>query len=160
MEAVAIRDALREIADKNGRTTAEIVVEAARRPDHPLHDVFEWDDGIAGQQYRIIQARMLMRVHMTREIDGEEISVPIMVRDPSVGSGEQGYRMFENLARDLEDARTAVAAEFVRAASHLKRARDVATGLGYRDQIDRLLKQMMRLGRRIEREPDSPSPGA
>lgn len=37
------------------------LVDAARPDDAPLHPEFEWNDGIAGQAYRIDQARWIMR---------------------------------------------------------------------------------------------------
>jgi len=38
------------------------VVERAADPDSPLHGCFEWDDTKAGQEYRLQQARHLIRV--------------------------------------------------------------------------------------------------
>lgn len=40
----------------------ESVVEAARPADSPLHSRFEWNNSKAAQEYRIWQARMLIRV--------------------------------------------------------------------------------------------------
>lgn len=39
------------------------VVDEARAKNHPLHDVFEWDDAAAAEQHRLQQAR-----HMTAKI--------------------------------------------------------------------------------------------
>jgi hypothetical protein len=44
----------------SGLLQPEVVVEAARAPDSPLHGSFEWDDAVAGQQHRLHQARMLI----------------------------------------------------------------------------------------------------
>lgn len=41
--------------------TAAAVVDAARDEDSPLHEHFEWDDSVAGEQFRIIQARQIIR---------------------------------------------------------------------------------------------------
>lgn len=38
------------------------VVDAAKAKDSPLHDSFEWDNRKAGHEYRLIQARHLIRV--------------------------------------------------------------------------------------------------
>jgi hypothetical protein len=39
----------------------EDVVDVAKDPSHPLHDAFEWDDTEAARQYRLEQARYLIR---------------------------------------------------------------------------------------------------
>jgi hypothetical protein len=40
---------------------ASEVVQLARRPRSPLHRHFEWDDGVAAEAYREVQARTLLR---------------------------------------------------------------------------------------------------
>jgi hypothetical protein len=39
----------------------EDVVDAAKDPSHRLHDAFEWADDVAAHQYRLDQARYLIR---------------------------------------------------------------------------------------------------
>lgn len=58
----ALRDHLHAIRDEAGALTPRIVLEVARDPEHPLHNRFEWDDSIAGQKYRLAQARELIRM--------------------------------------------------------------------------------------------------
>ncbi|HUD75319.1 MAG TPA: hypothetical protein VMQ76_09630, partial [Terracidiphilus sp.] len=63
MSNPVIIDALRAIADKNGGLLLpEKVVEAARPVSSPLHSWFEWNDNKAAENYRIWQARQLIRV--------------------------------------------------------------------------------------------------
>lgn len=57
----SLRDALQRIYDTEGTLTPKVVVESARPDDAPLHDRFEWDDGIAGERYREVQAAELIR---------------------------------------------------------------------------------------------------
>lgn len=45
---------------KYGRLSREIVTAEAAEREHPLHIHFEWDDKIAGHQYRLIQAERLI----------------------------------------------------------------------------------------------------
>lgn len=45
----------------NGRLTAQIVVEQAIDEQSPLHPAFEWDDTKAAEEYRLEQARSLIR---------------------------------------------------------------------------------------------------
>lgn len=58
----ALRDHLHAIRDEAGSLTPRIVVDVARDPEHPLHGRFEWDDSIAGEKYRLAQARELIRL--------------------------------------------------------------------------------------------------
>lgn len=58
-----VLEELERIAKQNdGILQPEIVVEEARRPSSPLHSKFTWDDTEAAHQYRIYQARNLIRV--------------------------------------------------------------------------------------------------
>jgi hypothetical protein len=61
----------------NGRLTSEMVVEASRGADAPLHSAFEWDDRKAAQAHRLEQARYVIRsVEIIIDKGGEE-SMPI-----------------------------------------------------------------------------------
>jgi hypothetical protein len=66
--------ALRAIAAKhNNVLKPEDVVEAARPKTSPLHDRFTWDDNVAAEQYRLWEARQLIRTTIQYiEIGGEE----------------------------------------------------------------------------------------
>lgn len=57
---------LSKIAAAHGGTLyPRDVVEAARPEDSPLHDAFTWDDTEAARQWRLEQARRLIRVQVT-----------------------------------------------------------------------------------------------
>lgn len=43
------------------RCSAETLVEHATPDSSPIHAMFEWDDEIAGHEYRLIQARLYLR---------------------------------------------------------------------------------------------------
>jgi hypothetical protein len=49
----------------NGIVQPAAVVEFARNPETALHSRFEWDDSEAAEQYRLWQARHLLRVYVT-----------------------------------------------------------------------------------------------
>lgn len=57
-----LRTQLTGIYQQHGELTPQIVVDEARPLDAPLHDRFEWDDTIAGEKYRLVQASQLIRV--------------------------------------------------------------------------------------------------
>lgn len=44
-----------------GELTPQVVVDEARPAESPLHSRFEWDDSIAGEKYRLVQAAQLIR---------------------------------------------------------------------------------------------------
>lgn len=62
-KSIEVRDELRRIAEEHGGLlrAADVVAEAANAAS-PLHGHFEWDDGEAAHQYRLQQARQLIRV--------------------------------------------------------------------------------------------------
>lgn len=45
----------------NGRLEPEWVVHNAKSPRNPMHDLFEWDDNVAAQNFRVDQARSVIR---------------------------------------------------------------------------------------------------
>lgn len=57
----ALRGDLLAIRQQHGKLTPQIVVDAARDPEHALHSRFEWDDTVAGEAYRRQQAQELIR---------------------------------------------------------------------------------------------------
>lgn len=67
----SLRDHLLAIRDKRGALTPKIVLDEARDPNHPLHGSFEWDDSVAGEKYRLGQARKLLQVRYKQEVGGE-----------------------------------------------------------------------------------------
>lgn len=55
-------EAIETIRTKNGGTcSAEDVVSAAKARNNPLHKLFEWDDTAAAREYRLQQARAVLR---------------------------------------------------------------------------------------------------
>ena len=53
------RDELLDILARNGKITTELVVDTAKDPDNVLHTSFEWNDKVAGHQFRLEQAEHL-----------------------------------------------------------------------------------------------------
>jgi hypothetical protein len=83
-----------------GHATAEQVVAAAAPADHALHLQFEWDDGAAGHQWRVRQARTLLRVTVyMRKPDDGRVRIPVFTSLPS-DRGTNGYRRTEDVRAD------------------------------------------------------------
>lgn len=54
-------ECLEEITENNGgELTPHLVVKEAKDKNSPLHEVFEWDNSIAGERFRVQQARELI----------------------------------------------------------------------------------------------------
>lgn len=66
-----LKTQLQAIYDERQQLTPDIVVEVASDPEHPLHDRFEWDDEVAGDAYRRVQASRLIRSVKIRYLDRE-----------------------------------------------------------------------------------------
>lgn len=58
---ISAATAIRELAERKGTLTAEIVLEAAKPKNSPLHSHFDWNDTAAARKYRLIQAAELIR---------------------------------------------------------------------------------------------------
>lgn len=56
--------------------TCKSLVDASRDEGAPLHSYFEWDDAIAGEKYREVQAGRIIRAVMWRSDDNEESKEP------------------------------------------------------------------------------------
>ena len=61
-----------KIEKKNGAVTANALVETARAKSSMIHELFEWDDKVAGEQWRLQQAKVVLsclKVTMKTEDD-------------------------------------------------------------------------------------------
>lgn len=65
----ALRDVLTSHYQKHGELTPQIVVDEARPKGAPLHERFEWNDKLAGESYRRVQAAHLIRSVRIEYID-------------------------------------------------------------------------------------------
>lgn len=89
---------------KQGELTPEDVLDDAQHDNSPLHSFFEWDDGEAARQYRLVQARGLIRaVVAVYTDDGAE---PVRQRayvNVRSGGGSPHYR---ETSEAMSEART------------------------------------------------------
>lgn len=72
-------EVLRVVADQHDESAPRALLDAARNPASPLHNLFEWDDSIAAERYRLAQAGALfrrVRLHVVRvDADTRQIHV-------------------------------------------------------------------------------------
>jgi len=103
---------LHRIADSNdGALLPELVVYSARKTTSPLHSCFTWDNTKAAHQYRLWQARQLIRVSVQIVPGTENITERIWVSLSPDRENDGGYRSLISVMSDkqlreqlLEDA--------------------------------------------------------
>ncbi len=85
---------LKRIAvEHDGILNPKDVVRAARAKSSPLHSQFEWSDAKAGHEYRLWQARQLIRVTVEYIGSGEDvITAHVFVSLTSDRKPDGGYR--------------------------------------------------------------------
>jgi len=76
------------------------VVDAARDEASPLHSLFTWDDTEAAEQYRLIEARKLIAVHV-EWLPGASSPSPVFVSLHNDRRGG-GYRTMVDVLSDAE----------------------------------------------------------
>lgn len=97
----------------NGGLTARRLLEANRDPAAPLHEVFEWDDAVAAENYREQQAGHVIRsiVVVREEKAAPPVRAFINIQDGAreykpleivVRSPDLSAQMMESARRDLE----------------------------------------------------------
>lgn len=74
-----VREALTDIYRRHDALTPPIVVEEARPAESPLHGHFEWDDSVAGEKYRYVQAAELIR--SVKVVSGRDPDGPREIRE-------------------------------------------------------------------------------
>jgi hypothetical protein len=105
MQREAVKVELEEIRKRNGGLLrAEDVVAYAASPDTALHDEFQWDDTEAARQYRLVQARQVIRLSVT-VISEEAPPTRAYISLPSDRVNGGGYRSTQEVLSD--DARSA-----------------------------------------------------
>jgi hypothetical protein len=106
---------LRDLARANGGELRPAeVVRAARDENSPLHRYFCWDDTIAARNYRLHQARQLLRVQVEYlQHDQKAVLARVFVNLPSERKDKVGYRLMSDVL-STSDGRRHVLAEALR----------------------------------------------
>lgn len=131
----------------------EVVVADATPKNSVLHDLLTWDDKQAAHQFRIEEARSLIRrvIYVQGPSTVLQIRAPYFVRDPDLASREQGYTTTIALQNEPERARAAIRQELLRVQSSLERAMRVATALGMESEFETLLREVTTLRLKVDR---------
>jgi hypothetical protein len=98
------------IERQNGSVTSEALLEVAKSEDSPIHNMFEWNDKVAANKYRLEQSRVIicsLRVVVTADNEDEpekKISAFVNVNPPSEVGTKSVYMNLNN-ALSNEDTR-------------------------------------------------------
>jgi hypothetical protein len=93
-----------KIKNQNGgKLIPQDVVNAARPKGAPLHKFFDWSDRVAGEKWRICQARNLIRIHCTIIATGdtvEKVRAFYSLVPDRYGENRGGYRVTADILND------------------------------------------------------------
>lgn len=119
-----LRGALYRIYDTAGELTPQLVVDDARPVGSPLHNRFEWNDEVAGEQYRLVQAQKLIRsvrISVESPVTGEKFFVREFTSNTEAGDTATGrYTPTEEIVTD-DQALKLLLLEFQREIEDLKK---------------------------------------
>ena len=133
-----LQEELKKIQGRSKVLKPSAVVEAAKAKDHPLHEKFEWDNSKAGEQWRLHQARQLIRsvVIETHDSSPQIVRAFVSLQRDRI---ESGYRDINKVMED-KDLKLELIQEAKRDFERMKIKYKILTELsGVWDQVDRIL---------------------
>lgn len=98
-----VNDVVRELGGATKSVTPEEVLRIAKSEDSCMHNLFEWDDAIAGEKYRITQAQMMIRCIVVNRYDDTNNKVSEPVRVFEVDSSRTSTYVPTKLIVKIED---------------------------------------------------------
>lgn len=107
-ESVDANDAgaeLERIEKENGEITNQAVVDAARDDGNILHGLFEWDNNIAGEKWRLTQARNIIAALVVvpdKEKDYDKRAFVNITSNPENPKNSPRYINYETAMMDAE----------------------------------------------------------
>ena len=105
-EVNEVAKALEEVRLQNGgKLRPPDVIKAAEPEASPLHKHFTWDDGEAAHQYRLYEARHLIR---TVTVIREERVMPLYINVPSIPVSESGYLPVDLIVNKPDELKLAI----------------------------------------------------
>ena len=100
---------LSRIQQRDGQIQASVLVEESRPKNAPLHDDFEWSDKKCGVEYRLIQARRIIKVTPVRATEDSEPEPVYHVEVRTAESTEGVYKPESVIVRSRGDTEAALA---------------------------------------------------
>jgi len=134
---------MQSLYDLHGTLRPRDVIEDARPEDSPMHSYFEWDDGIAGNKYRIQQARELIRSFraVATPIVDEEYAIftPKYIKDTTLGVNVPGYMPISSVKDRKVEAKETILVELNRIISSINRAQGISRYFKLEGYFEKLL---------------------
>ena len=130
------------------KLSAHMLVEDARDPDSPLHELFEWDLEIAAMRHWLERARQIIRTVTVRyELTtySREVTSVAYVRDPAAEHNEQGYVRIESVRTDKQAGAAVGCEEMKRIASGLRRCSGIFKALSTDEEMASFSQHVERL---------------
>jgi len=88
-----------------GEITPEDILQDAENPNSPLHPFFEWDDTDAARQYRLQQARGLIRAVVAIYVHDDQPATKMRAYVHVAGSGEEPHYREVSHAMSVKSSR-------------------------------------------------------
>lgn len=99
LTAQRVGEELERIRSTHGALTPNLVVQRASSPDSPLHEAFEWEDEEAAREYRLSQARYLIRHVVVKRINSKPVEAVRAFVQVEV-AGERRYEPTQDALSD------------------------------------------------------------
>jgi hypothetical protein len=142
-------DAVHALRDVKGHVTAIAVLMAARDPDSPLHEFFEWDDIVAAEKERLEQAKRIVKsIRVAVQVGPTVVHAPGYLPVPNKVAT---YQPTEAVQPGSDEAREIVLAELGRIGHQLERTSRIAAVIGapVTTDLDQLVAMISALKGRI-----------
>lgn len=124
-----------KLADEN-RLTAGNLVDISRPQDAPLHDYFEWDDAIAGEEWRKSQARHLINCIVYREEKSEEEKTEPVRAYYTIAEGK--YEPTQVIIRDDDKRRALKEMALKELVSFKRKYKNILKQCGIEEAVDEI----------------------
>lgn len=101
VDANVVGGVVEQLEEKEGQVTRESFLEASRPDDAPTHALFEWDDSVAAERYRLDQSRHIINALRVVYVNNEkeEVKVSAFVQTSPTGAST----VYENIHDALKD---------------------------------------------------------
>lgn len=112
VDPTAAANELERLRAKHGELTPGVVVIEARSQRSSLHPIFEWEDGEAAEQYRLYQARHMLRAIRVTYPDGGEsqpVFVNVRIISDSKDEFERVYKPLSEVIHIMDERASAIA---------------------------------------------------
>ena len=153
------RARLREL-EAEDRLTPERVLEDARSETSPLHDLFDWDVEKAARRHWLDRSREIIGAfRVSVEVKKTIHVIPRYVEDPDKLPGAQGYVSMDAVKQDDMLARRVLIAECNRVIGAVTRARGIAAAVDMQDAFEDLLRRVVGIRERVEKDLGRPGLG-